>query len=416
MNRAAPAVFSFVPYDELDDLPALDPVMLCEINDRGWRGLTAAGEVMDVQAHSGEPRATPGHSVVVINGKGERIGRRAMPAGPCSDGAIKAYLDDFNQAVWLLKRNAPDLALAKIEAAIAVAPTARARFNRSLILLSLARWEDGFADHEARFELMNPPLCEAAELTGMHRWYGADIRYKTLLLVHDAGFGDSIMMLRFVPTLLAMGINVKLYMPPELKRLAGQVAPVVDEIDYDTADYFCPMLSLFHLLGQTISVPRAPYLTPLDSDLARHRADICRFSQTQRIGIVWSVGRNVIGDYPRAISLSLLTKALRKRHPGAELYSLQKQDDTLAASMGVNVVPLPDFAECAALASLMDEIVTVDTAALHLAGAIGRPRITALLSHWASWRWREDAPLYSNVTLCRQDQPGDWESALAKLG
>jgi hypothetical protein len=33
-----------------------------------------------------------------------------------------------------------------------------------------------------------------------------------------------------------------------------------------------------------------------------------------------------------------------------------------------------DFADCAALMSLMDEIVTVDTAAVHLAGAIGIPR------------------------------------------
>jgi len=57
----------------------------------------------------------------------------------------------------------------------------------------------------------------------------------------------------------------------------------------------------------------------------------------------------------------------------------------------------------------MDEIVTVDTAAVHLAGAIGHPRITLMLSHWASWRWQ--LPLYQNLRICKQTSPGDWESA-----
>jgi ADP-heptose:LPS heptosyltransferase len=72
-----------------------------------------------------------------------------------------------------------------------------------------------------------------------------------------------------------------------------------------------------------------------------------------------------------------------------------------------------DFADCAALMSCCDEIITVDTAAVHLAGAIGHPNVKLLLSHWASWRWL--SPLYSTVKICRQDKADDWDSALAKL-
>jgi ADP-heptose:LPS heptosyltransferase len=61
----------------------------------------------------------------------------------------------------------------------------------------------------------------------------------------------------------------------------------------------------------------------------------------------------------------------------------------------------------------MDMIVSVDTAALHLAGAIGHPKVVGLLSHWASWRWL--APWYENVRLCRQAAAGDWSSALAQI-
>jgi ADP-heptose:LPS heptosyltransferase len=63
--------------------------------------------------------------------------------------------------------------------------------------------------------------------------------------------------------------------------------------------------------------------------------------------------------------------------------------------------------------STLDVIVTVDTAAVHLAGAIGHPHIFLLLSHWASWRWQ--AQWYRNLDICQQDAPGDWASALAKL-
>jgi ADP-heptose:LPS heptosyltransferase len=74
--------------------------------------------------------------------------------------------------------------------------------------------------------------------------------------------------------------------------------------------------------------------------------------------------------------------------------------------------PFDDFADCAALMSLMDEIVAVDTAAVHLAGAIGHPSITLLLSSWHSWRWL--SPLYDNIRVLRQDTPNDWKSAFAK--
>jgi ADP-heptose:LPS heptosyltransferase len=46
----------------------------------------------------------------------------------------------------------------------------------------------------------------------------------------------------------------------------------------------------------------------------------------------------------------------------------------------------------------MDEIVTVDTAAAHLAGAIGHPNVTLMLSQWHSWRWHNN-PFYPHVRI-----------------
>ena len=87
----------------------------------------------------------------------------------------------------------------------------------------------------------------------------------------------------------------------------------------------------------------------------------------------------------------------------------------MRAADSVHVSDFEDFADCAALVSLLDEIVTVDTAAAHVAGAIGHPNVTVLLSYWASWRWEGGSPFYPWFKLCRQAAPGDWNSALAQL-
>jgi ADP-heptose:LPS heptosyltransferase len=74
---------------------------------------------------------------------------------------------------------------------------------------------------------------------------------------------------------------------------------------------------------------------------------------------------------------------------------------------GVAVPDFEDFADVAALASLMDEVVSIDTAALHVAGAIGHHDVTALLPFAPCWRWHCGSPWYPQIKLCRQKIPGD---------
>jgi hypothetical protein len=127
----------------------------------------------------------------------------------------------------------------------------------------------------------------------------------------------------------------------------------------------------------------------------------------RRIGLAWSVGKPSVGDYPREIELGLLARALGQ---DVELHSVQSQGAEQAADHGIIPHKFESFADCAGLMMAMDEIISVDTAALHLAGAIGHPRVTGLLSYWSSWRW--DAKWYDNIKLCRQVSEGDWLSAL----
>jgi ADP-heptose:LPS heptosyltransferase len=79
---------------------------------------------------------------------------------------------------------------------------------------------------------------------------------------------------------------------------------------------------------------------------------------------------------------------------------------------------LTDFTRTAALVAQMDLVVSVDTAVLHLAGALNMPA-WALLAHAADWRWmrdRDDSPWYPSMRLFRQKHRGDWATVLEQIG
>jgi hypothetical protein len=208
------------------------------------------------------------------------------------------------------------------------------------------------------------------------------------------------MMMRYVRDLP----KTIMVMPPELRKLAEQCGIVVAEpID---CDFFAPILHLLYMLNVTPDVVSgAPYLRPPMRLTNKWHVDL-GVRKRKRIGLAWSVGKPNYTDYPREIELGLLVRALGD----AEFHSVQSQGAEVAADYGVIPHKFEDFADCAGLMMSMDEIVSVDTAALHLAGAIGHPKVTGLLSYWSSWRW--GAKWYDNVNLCRQVLDGDWLSAL----
>jgi len=383
-------------------LPSLDPVIAIESDESGWRGLTANGEILDVRSRNGHKAQVPSGDILIMHA-GRPIGRRAIE--PQDDIRIDEYLCHYNAARELHRSNNVEEALAQATRTVLIAPTWCARFNRSQILLATGRWPEGFAEYEIcqrepAFQRANTSKALAA---GLRPWEGERIDGKRLLLMHDHGFGDSIMMLRYVPMLRRMGADVVLLMPPELQRLAEQCAPVVSDIQ--NADYFSTMLGLLHALHVTPEtvLSDVPYIA-VDCYVPPWR-------ERKRIGIAWSVGKFVDGEYPREIPLELLVE---KFGGDADLISMQVQDGEQAAALGVQQLAFNDFEDLAAIMMTLDQIVSVDTAALHLAGAIGHPNVTALLSHWHSWRWQ--AAWYPGMKFCGQAAPGDWESALEATG
>jgi ADP-heptose:LPS heptosyltransferase len=88
---------------------------------------------------------------------------------------------------------------------------------------------------------------------------------------------------------------------------------------------------------------------------------------------------------------------------------------------GLDLVPLSreirDFDDTAAILTLLDVLVSVDSSPVHLAGALGCPA-WVLLPFAPDWRWlrdRRDSPWYPSLRLFRQPSIQAWRPVLEEV-
>ena len=109
---------------------------------------------------------------------------------------------------------------------------------------------------------------------------------------------------------------------------------------------------------------------------------------------------------------------------GGTFLALQKGPaaaEALNPPPGMRIEPLDteiaDFEDTAAILTIADLLISVDSAPVHLAGALGRPA-WVMLPYVPDWRWllqREDSPWYPSLRLFRQPSRGDWTSVAAAV-
>jgi ADP-heptose:LPS heptosyltransferase len=78
---------------------------------------------------------------------------------------------------------------------------------------------------------------------------------------------------------------------------------------------------------------------------------------------------------------------------------------------------MADYDETAALVAALDMVITVQTAAAHLAGALGRP-VWIILPASPEWRYTASGaslPWYPSAELFRQRHVGEWGEVIAAV-
>lgn len=291
-------------------------------------------------------------------------------------------------------------------------------------LLRRGEYEEGWQAAEARWNIPevggNRPLGDAP-------WYrGEDLTGARILLTPEMGTGDVLQFYRYAQTAKArgaawVGVFARAGMERLLMGLAGADAIVTGDYRSLAVDYVLPCMSAPAAFGMTseADIPPAPYLAPNSERAAAWRA---RFDPaTLNVGVNWwgreDMDQRDVGR--RSIPLVDLAGAIGL--PGVRLYGLHVGAKA-AECDGLPVVDLSgeltDWAETAAAVSALDLVVSIDTATVHLAGAIGVP-VLMPAPFVACWRWlgadRTDSPWYPSLTILRQTRLFDWGAPLASL-
>lgn len=300
-----------------------------------------------------------------------------------------------------------------------------ARFDLAELLLLLGQFDRGWREYHHRYCLEH--TRRIARKVQRPRWNGRPIPDKTLLIHDEQGFGDTFQFMRMVAWAKERSeAKLILEITPEILPLARRSAGFDELVPRGTIppafDVHCEMMSLPMVTSFALAqLPgRIPYLTPDPVRLRRWRQRLASLPRPL-VALNWA-GRPVLyNGQDRAVSLAALAPLAID---GITFLSVQKgppaaQAATPPAGMAlVNLsYEIADFEDTAAILSIADLLISIDSAPAHLAGALGRPA-WLMLGFVADWRWlleRSDSPWYPSLRLFRQSRRNDWSSVVATL-
>ncbi|CAD6558225.1 tetratricopeptide repeat protein [Paraburkholderia metrosideri] len=326
-----------------------------------------------------------------------------------------------------------------------------ARNNLSMVLLATGRYQQAwpyFEDRWASFRRADGSPAPEPVQAPLPRWSGEGpsgvhaagrkgVPSERLLVLGEQGYGDSLQFVRYLPMALERFAQVGYVCPAPLRRLyeeslcsrwPGLVLLGAAPAEPGNWDCYCPLMSLPMAFNtQLATIPaNTPYLYADKVRAAswRTRLDAFPDAHMPRVGVVWAGGHSGIAvDRLRSLTAAQIAPLLALEQ--IRWISLQKTDDPAKLADPASharltdwTADLADFAETAALIENLDLVISVDTSVAHLAAAMDRP--VWLLNRFAGcWRWlreRDDSPWYPSLRLFTQQQRGNWDDVLTRVG
>ena len=348
--------------------------------------IDAYRRVLELKPHDAEPRNNLGNA---LRGQG-----KLPEAMACYDRAIELK-PDFADAHW----------------------------NRSLALLAAGDWQAGWPEYQWRRQTRDfipRPFLQPL-------WNGEPLTGKTILLHAEQGLGDTIQFIRYAPLVKQRGATVVVACQEPLVRLlegcAGIDQLVAHIEDIRAFDVHASLMSVPGILKTSLeTIPaKVPYLIPRPELVEQWRTRLTDLDGL-RVGITWQGNPAFRGDRFRSIPLGRFAPLAQIR--GVRWISLQKGVGSQQLAEVRERFPvvdlgsrLQDFTDTAAVMKNLDLVITSDTAAAHLAGALGVP-VWVALSFAADWRWlldRSDSPWYPTMRLFRQRERGNWQAVFEAI-
>ncbi len=349
-------------------------------------------------------------------------------AAACYDKALGYEPNDadanYNLGVLHQRQGFLDLARTSFDRAIQARPGfTLAHWNKSFICLAQGDYQRGWDEYEWRLQLPE----NVDRLFSRPLWDGSDLQGITILVHDEQGYGDTFQFLRYLPLLQARGARVILQCHHGLgevlqgghgfeELIERAESQQLVQLHYDT---HCHLMSLPRLFATRLdSIPHnIPYINaePLRE---KHWQERLRCDCNFKVGIVWEGSPKHTNNLNRSCRLEDFSPLAGI--PNVSLYSLQKGPGAEQANhppKGMNLIRLDDtidndarFVDTAAVMKNLDLLISIDTASVHLAAALGCS-VWTLLCATPDWRWGLEAsetPWYPGMRLFRQQRPGHW--------
>jgi hypothetical protein len=258
-------------------------------------------------------------------------------------------------------------------------------------------------------------------------WDGQPLDNTRLVIRCLHGYGDAIQFLRYAELLRPRVRQIIVETHPEMVSLVRWM-PFVDRVatwdggqapkslEWDRQIEVTELPRAFRTTVDTVPA-RIPYIDVPEGARAASRRNLGVGGP--KIGLLWASSS---WNPDRCMSLNQLLPAIEG--VSARFFSFQRgtaRDEMYRVAAGPPIhdtsLHSPEIADTAADLTHMDLLITVDTMAAHLAGALG-VRVWTLLPFEADWRWmvgREDTPWYPSMRLFRQERAGDWGPVVRRV-
>ncbi|MBT3352216.1 MAG: tetratricopeptide repeat protein [Nitrospinaceae bacterium] len=300
-----------------------------------------------------------------------------------------------------------------------------AAYNLSITLLLKGDLTTGWQHYESRWE--SPHFQDEMKTFEQPLWEGSPLEGKTILLHSEQGIGDTLQFVRYAKLIAEQGGKIILECQASLKKLIEKMpefyAVIAEGESRPAFDLQAPLLSLPKIMGTTLeTIPmEVPYIRALENQETANA--ISSSPGHLKVGLVWAGNPEHENDRNRSIPLENFGALLNTSN--TRIFSLQLERENIRIrELGFDnklrdLGPLVrGFDATAAAIEKLDLVVSVDTAAAHLAGAMGKS-VWCLLSFVPDWRWmltREDTPWYPTMRLFRQKRIGNWEEVIREVG
>jgi tetratricopeptide (TPR) repeat protein len=307
------------------------------------------------------------------------------------------------------------------------------RVMRAYTSLKRGDFLSGWRDYHARHA---SPLAGARKFKFRHALPEDDLSEKRTLVFAEQGLGDQIMFASCFPDLLATGANCTFECDSRLHALFQRSFPNAQVISEDDSrisqcefDFQLACGDLpgrFRLSAQSFPLRRG-YLQPDAEKVSAWRGRFEALGPGPYVGVSWMGGAAKTRRQLRTIPLPCWTPIFGQR---AQFVSLQygniQADLQMIHAQGLDLHHWPealaDYDETAAMVYALDLVISVCTAVVHLAGALGK-QVWVMVPVTAEWRYLADGeymPWYPSARMFRQIHPATWaptiESVAESLG